>query len=188
MPSPPCTIIPCLFVAFCFEFYFLQVVHTLQSNATRKDLKHIHSDTKTDFFVARVLGFMILMVIGTIFFFIFFFAFLSTPDPNKIQGPNLTPWEIVRDTIIGVLGNNHELEQYTILKIGHLGIVLQSLLHMPFIFFIGKEHILQCYDEYKNHSLSLMVDRIKSNVTGDPRYFRAEKRFKLLGDKTDLDL
>ena len=59
---------------------------------------------------------------------------------------------------------------------------------MPFIFFIGKEHLLQCYDEFTNHSLSLMVDRIKSNVNGDPRFFRAQRKFKLIENKSDLDI
>ena len=111
-------------MAFCFEFYFLQVVHTLQISTHRKDPKYLHKDTKTDFFLSRMLGLLTLMVIGTVFFFIFLFAFLSTPSPNKIHGLYLSPWEVVRNTILGVLGNNNEVEQYNLVKVGHLGIIL----------------------------------------------------------------
>lgn len=52
------------------------------------------------------------------------------------------------------------------------------LCHIPFIFYIGKEHILQSIDEQTNFSLSQMVDRIKHRFKGDPRHFLVEKQFK----------
>ena len=44
---------------------------------------------------------------------------------------------------------------------------------MPFIYYIGKENALIAFDEYKNKSLSLMVDRVRTHH-GDPRFFVAE--------------
>jgi hypothetical protein len=60
-----------------------------------------------------------------------------------------------------------------------MGIIFQLICHMPFIYFIGKEHILQCIDEHQNYNLSQMVDRIKSNISGDPRFFLAQRKFSV---------
>lgn len=64
-----------------------------------------------------------------------------------------------------------------ILVVGHLGIELMLFCHIPFVFYIGKEHILQAVDEHLNFSLSLMVDRIKNRFKGDPRHFLVQKKF-----------
>ena len=47
------------------------------------------------------------------------------------------------------------------------------------MFYIGKEYILQSVDEHLNYSLSLMIDRIRSDFKGDPRYFLVERKFNL---------
>ena len=38
---------------------------------------------------------------------------------------------------------------------------------------------MQCVDEHYSNSLSLMVNRIKFDFNGDPRYFLVERKFNL---------
>ena len=60
-------------------------------------------------------------------------------------------------------------------------IMLQVACHLPFIYYIAKEHLLQVIDEYNKASLSKMVDRIKgvNGETGDPRFFLVQRLFRL---------
>lgn len=44
---------------------------------------------------------------------------------------------------------------------------------IPFFFYISREQLLVIYDEFMNSSLSLMVDRVRSEL-GDPRFFLAQ--------------
>lgn len=46
-------------------------------------------------------------------------------------------------------------------------------MHIPFIYYIGKESLLMMLDEVINNNLTSMVDRIR-NENGDPRFFLAE--------------
>jgi len=85
--------------------------------------------------------------------------------------------EVVRDVILCIFGNNQIYYPKPILFIGHLGVIVQLLCHLPLIFYIGKEHVLQSVDEYQNVSLSQMVDRIRDNISGDPRFFLAQKKY-----------
>jgi hypothetical protein len=51
--------------------------------------------------------------------------------------------------------------------------IVQQVVHIPFIYYIGKENFLIMYDEYMSFNLSNMVNRVRSEQ-GDPRYFLAE--------------
>jgi len=95
--------------------------------------------------------------------------------------------EIVRDVLLAVMGSDDGLQQKPILIIGHFGVILQLICHMPFIYFIGKEHVLQCVDEFLNSSLSLMVDRIRFTFKGDPRFFLVQRRFNLRSSTITLE-
>ena len=46
-------------------------------------------------------------------------------------------------------------------------------MHIPFIYYIGKENFLMAYDEFYSSNLSNMVMRVKKE-DGDPRFFLAE--------------
>ena len=59
-------------------------------------------------------------------------------------------------------------------------LVIQLLVHIPFLYYIGKEHILIAYDEYINENLTLIVDRVR-NKQGDPRHYLVEEQ----SNKTD---
>lgn len=52
-------------------------------------------------------------------------------------------------------------------------LLLQLLMHVPFIYYIGKENALIAWDEYFYQNMSLMVSRVKLDE-GDPRYYLAE--------------
>lgn len=59
--------------------------------------------------------------------------------------------------------------------IAQMLMVLQLFFHIPFTYYIAKEHLLVCVDEVMNQSLSLMIDRKRKTVVGDPRFFLAER-------------
>lgn len=84
---------------------------------------------------------------------------------------------MIRDIILGVFGGDQALIDNPLLFMGHLGMIIMMILHIPFIFYIGKEHILQSIDEYQKSSLSQMVDRIRDKYKGDPRFFLVQKKF-----------
>ena len=71
-----------------------------------------------------------------------------------------------------IFGNQAKYYDSLLLILGR-AFIMQLTCHIPLIYYVGKEHILQTIDEIKNYSLSQMVDRIKLN--GDPRYFRAKR-------------
>ena len=54
------------------------------------------------------------------------------------------------------------------------------MLHIPFIYYIGKENVLIAVDEISRYNLSGMIDRIRLGkiLTGDPRYFKAQQKDK----------
>ena len=63
------------------------------------------------------------------------------------------------------------------LYITHLAqffMVLQLFFYTPFIYYIAKEHLLVSLDEIINRSVSRMIDRVKTQTLGDPRFFLAE--------------
>lgn len=66
-----------------------------------------------------------------------------------------------RDVLMCIFGRSGQFYGKFVLKLATVGIAVQLVCHMPFIYYIGKEHMLQCFDEYFNGSLSKMVDRIK---------------------------
>lgn len=63
--------------------------------------------------------------------------------------------------MISIFGVTNTSYKNYVLMIGHLSVVVHLGINMIFAHFIAKEHILTCYDEYKNYSLSRMVDRIR---------------------------
>jgi len=71
---------------------------------------------------------------------------MATPKSSDGFGANeglsISRMEIFRDVVLAVLGSDVDLQQKPILIIAHFGVILQLICHMPFIFFIGKEHIL----------------------------------------------
>lgn len=127
-----------------------------------------------------MIGYITILGVAVLQLFIFISSWLATPTGGVVEDDSVvTKSEVVRDIIFAVLGNNQNLQWYFILIVANFFVVVQMLFHMPFTFYIGKEHILQCYDEYTKHSLSLMVDRIKNSTSGDPRFFRAERKYKI---------
>jgi len=110
------------------------------------------------------------------------------PTDKLSDNQELSKAEIVRDVIIAVLGNNEMFLDNYLLILAHFGIVLMFICHMPFMFFIGKEHILTCVDEYYNNSLSLMVTRIRDFDKGDHRYFLVERKHSLRNSHISSEL
>ena len=51
--------------------------------------------------------------------------------------------------------------------------IVQLIVHIPFIYYIGKEQMLIMHDENFNCNMTNMVDRVRTEQ-GDPRYFLAE--------------
>lgn len=66
-----------------------------------------------------------------------------------------------------------DIQEWPLLFISQLCLIIQLLTHTPFIYYIAKEQFLMAYDEYNNHSISLMVDRV-INEQGDPRFYLAQ--------------
>lgn len=111
------------------------------------------------------------IIIGFSYMIIFLISMLATGQDGDDK------WQVVRNVIMCVYGNNRTLTFKPILAIGHLGMIVMLICHVPFIYFIGKEHILSSIDELMNKSLSQMVDRIKNRFKGDPRHFLVQKKF-----------
>ena len=135
---------------------------------------------------------MTVLTVFVLYMLLFIISWLATPDPqtaltNKSVDQAITKAEIVRDIILVVLGSNENVHSKDILCLGHMGVILQLICHMPFIFYIGKEHVLQAVDEHYYNSLSLMIDRIKNDRAGDPRFFLAEKKYTFRKDSILTD-
>ena len=175
---------PGLVVSFVFQYYFLQVATTLRR--TKYSRSTSNNNRKIDVDEALVLGKTTTWVMFLIYFIVFCISWAATPPEDRVYR-TISNWQIVRDVILCVFGSNPNLNSFPIIIVGHLGVVVQLMFHMPFIFFIGKEHILQCIDEHYNQSLSLMIDRIKNKFKGDPRFFLAQRKFNLRSDSMSID-
>jgi hypothetical protein len=120
------------------------------------------------------------MITG-LYLFIFTVSWLATPIEEQVIDKNtpIPKAEILRDIILAVLGSNENFRTKPILVVGHFGVIMQLICHVPLMFFIGKEHLLTCIDEHFNNSLSLMLNRIKNSQYGDPRYYLVERKYNL---------
>ena len=128
---------------------------------------------------AHKVGYATVLSVGFLYLYIFGIGYLGS-SIHKSEDGKPTDYggiKIFRNVLMSIFGSSGEDYSKTILKVAHLGIILQLICHMPFIYFMGREHILQCIDEHQNSNLSKMVDRIKSNISGDPRFFLAQRKF-----------
>ena len=130
---------------------------------------------------AHKVGYSTILSVGFLYLYIFGIGYLGS-SIHKSEDGKPTDYggiKIFRNVLMSIFGSSGEDYSKSILKVAHFGIILQLVCHMPFIYFIGREHILQCIDEHQNNNLSKMVDRIKSNISGDPRFFLAQRKFSL---------
>lgn len=132
------------------------------------------------------MGIITITLIGLIYLFTFTISLLATSQEilNMSEQESLK-MELVRDIVLCVFGGNTDLSIKPIMVLGQMGVMVMIFCHIPFIFYIGKEHILQSIDEHYNFSLSQMVDRIKHRFKGDPRHFLVEKQFKEIDVKLE---
>jgi hypothetical protein len=96
--------------------------------------------------------------------------------------------KILRVILISIFGVTNTSYKNYVLMIGHLSVVVQLGINMIFAHFIAKEHILTCYDEYKNYSLSRMVDRIRGTgqEQGDPSHFLVQEKTTIVNTPEDM--
>ena len=105
------------------------------------------------------IGVLTILIIGAFYLFIFGSTYLP------FVGNGLLVISIFSDASAG----SCQFRSPPIL-IANLLKILQLFFHMPFMYYIGKEHFLVCVDEILNQSMSQMIDR-KLDRTGDPRFF-----------------
>jgi hypothetical protein len=182
--APPFCVFPKITTSFCFQFYFLQIVSTMKpnSNSSNSEAKTLSSGIP-NLNTARNMGIATYLIIGMIYLVIYGISWLASFDTNQTVGGYETKFQVTRDIIMTVYGTNIEMSKSKpILVVGQLGMIVLLICHVPFIYFIGKEHILSCVDEIMNKSLSQMVDRIKNKFKGDHRHFLVEKKF-IIRDK-----
>jgi len=92
--------------------------------------------------------------------------------------------QIAQVVMMSIFGNQVKYFDSYLLLFGRSLIILQLTFHIPLIYYVGKEHILQSLDEIKNYSLSQMVDRIKQNSsTADPRNFRLQRQYEIIKEQ-----
>jgi hypothetical protein len=79
-------------------------------------------------------------------------------------------WSIVQGSF-GFKSVN--FKDWWILRTIQLALIIQLLMHIPFIYYIAKENIMILVDEWQTQSTSRMVDRVRDQ-NGDPRFYLAE--------------
>ena len=111
------------------------------------------------------IGVLTILIIGVFYLLIFGSTYLQFVDGEKLKFTRLLVTSIFSDASAG----NCQLRSIPVL-IANLLKISQLFFHMPFMYYIGKEHFLVCVDEILNQSMSQMIDR-KLDRTGDPRFF-----------------
>ena len=74
---------------------------------------------------------------------------------------------------LGIETTHYNISEWPLVFVVQLCLIIQLLMHIPFIYYIGKENFLMAYDEFYSSNLSNMVMRVKKE-DGDPRFFLAE--------------
>ena len=62
-------------------------------------------------------------------------------------------WAIFQTTL-GFKTLDYHFSHWPLLVIAQLCLIIQLVIHIPFVYYIGKEHLLMAYDEFKNQNLT----------------------------------
>jgi hypothetical protein len=141
--APPFCIIPSVTTSFTFQFYILQVVATLKDPAKlRQGETMIEARSRA----AHKVGYATVISVGVVYLMIFGIGYLGSYNVYDLVDKKTTPYyggiKLVRNVMMSIFGSDGEYYGKKMLIFAHLGIISQLICHMPFIYFIGKEHIL----------------------------------------------
>lgn len=82
--APPFCIIPTLTISFGFQYYFLQVIHTLKPIHRPNQRAHSRLPNTSNMELARKIGFATILVVAGFYFLMFFVSWKATPNnPNS---------------------------------------------------------------------------------------------------------
>lgn len=173
------------FNAFAFQFYYLQVIQTLRSEYGEHQgfiAKENDSEVKkAKYPCSKCCSASFSLGLNTVLsLFLIYSVILSTMFVSLRESDEVTKDKTLRDRLImwsvieASMGfNTTNYREWPLIAAIQFCLIFQLFLHIPFIYYIGKENILVLVDELINESTSMMVDRIHLE-NGDPRFFLAE--------------
>ena len=170
--------------ALIFQFYYLQVIQTLDSKYgehTGFDESQ-KAEVKPNVKQKRKVGLEI-GLITVVLLYIFYMSIIVSIKYTQVDVPNFDKVSQFRKTAIWTVFNigfgfktrRYCISEWPLVFLIQSSIILQLLVHIPYIYYIGKENFLMMFDEHQNYNLTSMVNRVRSEQ-GDPRYFLAELR------------